>query len=137
VLAEALALLREATPGPWETSARCDYATHWEVCDCGGPVEPDGKTKVIAEVQDYCMAAEGDAEAIAAAVNYLRSHGEAIRELVEADKEYDEARTALYESVAWPEVPMRQKEQAGARMVAARNRRDAALAKFTTEGKQG
>jgi hypothetical protein len=37
---------------------------------------------------------EKNAKALAAAVNYLRSHGEAIRELVEADREYDEARAA-------------------------------------------
>lgn len=117
-LAEVMELIREATPGPWETASSCEYATHWEVCDCGGAFEPDGKTKVIAVVQDYCTAAEGDAAAIAAAVNYLRSHGEAIRELVEADREYDAA------------MAQRARIDGGTRFIDAKRRRAAALAKF-------
>jgi hypothetical protein len=74
-----------ATPGAWGTSARCDYGTHWEVCDCGGPSDHlDGATKVIAEQMDYCYPAEDDAAAICAAVNFIRFQGDELLEVLEA-----------------------------------------------------
>lgn len=87
-LAAVRALMDKATPGEWQTASRCDYSTHWQVADCGGPSDHlDGKVKVIAEQMDYCMAAEDDAAYIVALHNLFRAHaGEIAAMAAERDR---------------------------------------------------
>src|SRR5690606_2576595 len=89
-LAEVLAVLAKATPGPWHGMVRGDYGYGTE----GAVNGPDGNELDGAEFTTAGNAAtirgqmrEMDARAIVAAVNYLRSHGEAIAELIEAATE--------------------------------------------------
>lgn len=107
-LAEVMGLLGKATPRNWYVgeTLRAEALA----------VVGDGDS-VVCEFPDRIGGAEDDAAAIAAAVNYLRSHGEAIRELVEADREYDEAIATHGISSRWA--------------IEATERRRAALAKFT------
>jgi hypothetical protein len=76
-LAEVMGLLGKATPGEWVT---------W-----GEPTHDDPSVKIVAG--DAFIATtlarndHSNAAAIIAAVNYLRSHGEAIRELAAAASE--------------------------------------------------
>lgn len=73
---------------------------------------PEDKSLVGADLADARNLAA------VAAVNYLRSHGEAIRELVEADRAYDAA------------MAQRERIDGGTRFMDAKRRRSAALAKF-------
>jgi len=115
-LAEVLAVLAKATPGRWET---------W-----GEPTHDDPSTKIAAGNAFIATTLAGNdsnnAAAIIAAVNYLRSHGEAIGELIEADKEYDEARKGYIDHCATPEQIDR--------LSRAELRRRAALAKVASNG---
>lgn len=117
-LAEVLSLLGKATPGEWR--ARTEQAIVILGENAGG--------FCIAE----CPHAGDNAAAIAASVNYLRSHGPAVAELIAADKEYDEARAALNEAsksvpgMGYPKWA-EQYDAAEDRFAFAENRRAAAL----------
>ena len=85
-LAEVLALLAKATPGEWK--ARPEQAIVILGGNAGGFCIAD------------CPHAGDNSAAICAAVNYLRSHGAAIAELIAADKEYDSARGLVRQTEA-------------------------------------
>lgn len=74
-----IGLCEMATPGEWRTATRWDSATEWETAFCGGPCDEGqhdeaGKVHVVSDIEDYCYPAEDDAAAIAAAVNFARTH---------------------------------------------------------------
>jgi len=84
-LAEVMGLLEKATPGEWQHDR---YAPCNEGCEdyldisVWANMGEEGE-QFIGNVA-FDVARPDDCDAICAAVNYLRSHGEAIRELVEA-----------------------------------------------------
>lgn len=90
-LAEVMGLLRKATPGKWDSKVDENDYGGWKPMTQEVSIY-SGETLIAHYSLDYddyphdnAENAENaaNAEAMAAAVNYLRSHGEAIRELVE------------------------------------------------------
>ena len=83
-LAEVMGLLGKATPGPWR---ECGHDRGGCVCGLIFSEPADAAVAITAIHDDELPkpmpgVPQANMQAIAAAVNYLRSHGEAIRELV-------------------------------------------------------
>lgn len=79
-LSEVLALLEKATPGPWVSVARGDYGSGAEG-SIDGAGEADVEPAVAPPYDAPTIRGEvmlADAEAIAAAINFLRKHGPAL-----------------------------------------------------------
>lgn len=104
-LAEVMGLLRKATPGKWDSKVDENDYGGWKPMTQEVSIY-SGETLIAHYSLDYddyphdnAENAENaaNAEAMAAAVNYLRSHGEAIRELVEAANRLSLARIAEVE----------------------------------------
>ena len=67
-------LSEDATPGEWFVATHGQPENHWRVADCGGSKSSLPNQLVVAEIGDYCKAAEDDAAYIAALSNFIRTH---------------------------------------------------------------
>jgi|SRR6185312_8467519 len=72
-LEAVVGLAEKATPGEWTTALHGLPENHWLVADCGGSRFNRSNPLVVAEVRDYCMAAEDDAAYVAALHNLFRT----------------------------------------------------------------
>lgn len=126
-LAEVLALLDRAWRGKWsvhDAGANDGGAHEYEVIAAG-----DGTSNFPQATTGVFYADPHDATAACAAVNYLRSHGKAIAELIEAATELRQRQRDYLAD------PKGQRNEAKGRLVGiAADRLDAALAKVASNG---
>ena len=123
-LAEVMWLLKACAPGEWSVDhyAKQIFKIRGEMLPRGGARRCIATIGATTAYENPALDVENEinAQLIVVAVNYLRSHGEAIRELVEA---------VIAERAT--------RRMGGHEHADATARVTASLAKFTPEGKQG